>query len=104
MILTKHRLFVTSLILLLLGVSSIIVFKNESFADKMFYYFHLDPWSNGNSGFHYSNFTCLIFMVPIFLITRNHMDYKPLKFIRHVALLLLLVITLSSLAYFINLF
>lgn len=104
MVLTKYHLFVISLILLLLGISSIIIFKNESFADKVFYYFHLDPWSNGNSGFHYSNFTCFFFIIPIFFITKNYVDYKPLKFIRHIALLLLLVIILSPLAYFINFF
>ncbi|MCI9596078.1 MAG: hypothetical protein HFE75_02035 [Firmicutes bacterium] len=97
----KKASLVGSIICLTLGVLFILTYGHESFGDKLFHWFQLPAWSNGTSGFHYSNFMGFVFVLPVFLITRNHQNDKRVEFVRRIAAILLLLITLSLVAYFI---
>lgn len=68
----KRKLGVGSISLLLCIIGILFSFSfgdKVCYGDKILNYIGMKPWSNGNSGMHYTVFYSLIFFIPSFLLS-----------------------------------
>ncbi|TCZ69616.1 hypothetical protein E0485_23690 [Paenibacillus albiflavus] len=58
-----------SLLLFIFGILFSISFGNrESFGDNILRFLGLNPWSNGDTGLHYTIFYSLVFYIPALIL------------------------------------
>lgn len=91
-----------SLLLFIFGILFSISFGNrESFGDNIFRFLGLNPWSNGDTGLHYTIFYSLIFYIPALILGykfKNDLGAKLGKSLSLITIILLLIITLFFIA------
>jgi len=63
-----------SLVLCMVGILFGLSFRNFCIGDYVLNGFGLNPWSNGDTGTHYTIFYSLAFFVPSFLIGLKYKD------------------------------
>ena len=85
-----------SLLLSIMGILFAFSFGDKvCYGDVILKYIGLKPWSDGNSGLHYTVFYSLIFFIPSFILGykfKNNFGAKMGKIISLIMLILILLV------------
>ncbi|WP_291648346.1 DUF1835 domain-containing protein [Clostridium sp.] len=85
-----------SLILSILGILFTFSFSNKvCYGDIILKYIGLNPWSNGNSGTHYTVLYSLIFFIPSFILGykfKNDYGVKAGRIISFIMITLIIIV------------
>ncbi|QQE77842.1 hypothetical protein [Alicyclobacillus sp. SO9] len=86
-----------SLLLLMFGILFSFSFDNGvAYGDSILRFLGLSPWSNGNSGLHFTMFYALLFYIPALILGykyRNNFGAKTGRVLSLIMVVLLLVAT-----------
>ena len=87
-----------SLLLFILGILFSISFGNrESYGDSILRFIGINPWSNGDSGLHYTIFYSLIFYIPAFILGNRFQKDFGARIGKNLSLIMIILILLSLL-------
>lgn len=85
-----------SLLLFIFGILFSVSFGNrESYGDNILRFIGLSPWSNGDTGFHYTIFYSLIFYLPALILGYKFKNDLWAKLGRTLSLITIILILLS---------
>lgn len=85
-----------SLLLFILGLLFSISFGEYNFGDRILKSIGLSPWSNGDTGLHYTVFYSLIFYVGAFIVGLKFKNDRGAKTGRFLSLTVILLILFLS--------
>lgn len=89
-----------SLLLFIFGLLFSISFANqEAYGDKLLRFIKLSPWSNGDTGVHYTIFYSLIFYIPALILGYKFKNDLGAKLGRTLSLWITIIIILLSLVF-----
>ncbi|WP_156906570.1 hypothetical protein [Alteribacter aurantiacus] len=85
-----------SLLLFIVGILFSLSFGNqESIGDRILRFIGLNPWSNGDTGLHYTIYYSLIFYLPAWMIGFTFNNDLGAKLGRTLSLIMMVFILLS---------
>ena len=79
-----------SLLLLMFGILFSFSWKNsEAFGDTILRFLGLSPWSNGDTGIHYTVIYSLFFFIPALIVGHKHKSNFGAKLGRNLSLIMI---------------
>ena len=88
-----------SLLLFIMGYLFTFRFNNVCIGDNILTYLGLKPWSNGNSGIHYTVFYSLLFFIPSLIIGYKFKDNFGSKVGKILSAIIVIMIIVPSLLF-----